>query len=39
MPDIAADQFAAAVAVARGNGFDVDRLTKTNHANAVRTAR
>jgi apolipoprotein D and lipocalin family protein len=38
-PDIAADQFAAAVAVARGNGFDVDRLTKTNHADGLRTSR
>jgi apolipoprotein D and lipocalin family protein len=38
-PHIAARQFAAAVDIARANGFEVDRLTKTNHADAERTPR
>ena len=38
-PDLAADQFAGAVDVARANGFEVDRLTKTHHADTARTSR
>jgi apolipoprotein D and lipocalin family protein len=38
-PDMAADQYAAAVGAARANGFEVDRLTKTHHAETARTSR
>lgn len=38
-PNIAADELAAAVDVARANGFEVDRLTNTHHADAAGTSR